>query len=245
MKRAGDDSKHPEVPFEDAEKLLGRRADRARPEQTRAEAVPSRPARAHQVKGTATRRGGGSRAAAFRGPTPPASLCDRRGSLTRARSSENPHYCSSLRKPGPPRRPGALPRQGKGRRERRGSAQLDHYPWKPGYRLAAALNITTVLERRSPGCVTVSLSQRACAAAGQGSCSSPSTGAPFARGRPSPFWATSPECRAPVRQAATYSASAGQLSQRERGEGARHASRRSEPRGLLESEVPTLSVLFP
>ena len=44
-----------------------------------------------------------------------------------------------------------MAKTGEGERERRGSAQLDHYPRKPGYRLAEALNITTVLERRSPG----------------------------------------------------------------------------------------------
>ena len=62
-----------------------------------------------------------------------------------------------------------MAKTGEGERERRGSAQLDHYPRKPGYRLAEALNITTVLERRSPGSVTVSLfSEAATNAAGQG-----------------------------------------------------------------------------
>ena len=62
-----------------------------------------------------------------------------------------------------------MAKTGEGERERRGSAQLDHYPRKPGYRLAEALNITTVLERRSPGSVTVSLfSAAATNAAGQG-----------------------------------------------------------------------------
>ncbi|CAN0568998.1 unnamed protein product, partial [Rangifer tarandus platyrhynchus] len=62
-----------------------------------------------------------------------------------------------------------MARTGEGERERRGSAQLDHYPRKPSYRLVVALNITTVLERRSPGVVTVSLFPAAATnAAGQG-----------------------------------------------------------------------------
>lgn len=68
-----------------------------------------------------------------------------RGSLTGPAALGRSRYCSSLRTPGPPRRPGAWPVQGQGS-ERGGGARLYCYPKK------AALNIATVRERGScPG----------------------------------------------------------------------------------------------
>lgn len=112
---------------------------------------------------------GESRAAAFGVSPPPASFVRPTGVTHRARSSRKITLLQQPAKTRPTAKAGRIAKTGEGERERRGSAQLDHYPWKPGYRLAAALNITTVLERRSPGCVMVSLfSAAATNAAGQG-----------------------------------------------------------------------------
>ena len=112
---------------------------------------------------------GGRRAAAFGGASPPASFVRPTGVTHRARSSRKITLLQQPAKTRPTAKAGRMAKTGEGERERRGSAQLDHYPRKPGYRLAEALNITTVLERRSPGSVTVSLfSAAATNAAGQG-----------------------------------------------------------------------------
>lgn len=82
----------------------------------------------------------------------PEHRCGPRGSLTWPEALRRSRYCSSLRKPGPPRRTGAWPVQGTGSERAEEALSYTATPGSPAASSAAKQNIATVLERSSsPG----------------------------------------------------------------------------------------------
>lgn len=152
--KGGDDSNTPCPLPRDAVKLLDGRVNGA---QDGAAGSAGSQAAERGPRAQAGARGlvRGVRGAARKRPSPPTfwsvpcgeHRCGPRGSLTWPGALERSRYCSSLRKPGPPRRRGAWPGQGKGSEL---AEEAPAYIAIPGSRTVAsatAPNIATVPDR--------------------------------------------------------------------------------------------------